>query len=855
MKKIITAIMLVSLSLFGATNQLFKQVTGSIVDIGYQNPKSSYQQTVVKEWASYDMFLREVNKVIFTKARIVENFDCETDYLGRENCTAQSETCIKNMEKSDGYATKFEKVLLASSTKTQVAKNGCTPNDYTACENQSYFISGCLWGWHLSLNWKECGYSFEEHPSHWRDFGYYGNDYTTPKNILNSYNEVKNEFTYKAYETCLDYNTFQFKCNPDFKIKKLADNSYTCEKKYSYSEYKCFEDTNIYDRHWTGPVVDSGGDCNGQCSGYNCKCNPETPPKDNCIRGNFTCPSDPTRLCTITTEDKASTDNTINGYVYDKGTSELIKKTIEKEKTCEGDLTYNATTKKCEKDNSYVCLNNLFSFNEEIKECLKPVQCDGILNEEGECVTQAISSCVNGYRFNQETGYCEKAPICDKGVYNATTNLCSEKISCPTGYSYSSTLKTCVSPINIETLSCSTTSTYLDGNPDTCYMKGTLTDPIYSGTIKDSYMWCSTCTIAQVKNSIRNFATKIGATVITEPNGTTMIENSPISFYVNFNNRSSIEIKPNIQFSITETNSFFHSTTRKIIQEGREISASGRPTIYLSANAQCNSWKTIAATNELAAHRVCNDSNLRTYASCPNGYTKGSDKDGNVICYNAPICPSGFSRTENGTGCYKTLNCKTGYVQDYANNRCVQASIPGSTIDRNINMYKIAPTCGEGEITNLNAGTCENIPTCASNGIMNLETDRCITEATFSCPAEKTGNCATGYFFNNVTNTCEANPTCLEGNWNPVTNSCYTDASCSAGYYLNNGKCEKEIITKPFVCLSSETLDTINDVCKVNNPGTCPSGYTISLNTKYCERKIICETGYTMSKENDYCYK
>lgn len=855
MKKTILIIMLASLSLFGATNQLLKQVTGSIVDIGYQNPKTSYQQTVVKEWATYDMLLKEINNVIFTKARVIENFDCETDYLGRENCTEQSQTCIKNMETSDGYATKFQKILLATSTKTQVAKNSCTSNDYTACENESYFIPGCLWGWHLAANWYGCGKAFSVHPHHWTDYGYFGDDYTTPKNILDSWGSVRNEFTYKPYNTCLDYNTVKYTCHPDFKIKKLADGSYTCEKRYSYSEYKCFEDTNIYDRHWTGPVVNSGGDCNGQCVGYDCKCNPETPPKDNCVRGNFTCPTDPSRLCTITTDDKASVDNTINGYIYDKGNSELIKKTIEKEKTCEGNLVFNTTTEKCEKDNSYVCLNNLFSFNEEIKECLKPVQCDGILDENGDCVIEAITSCENGYRFNKENGYCESSPICDKGEYDSVRNLCSDEIPCPTGYTYSSTLKTCVSPINIQSLQCPVNSLYLEGNPDTCYMKGTLTNPIYSGVTRDSYYWCSTCSIAQVKNAISSFVTKLGATTITNPSGTTMIENSPTSFYVNFNNGASIEIKPNISFSITETVTAY-STTRKISQETRTIQATGKPTIYLSANVQCNSWKTIAATNELPQHSVCNDTvNKVTYASCPNGYIKGSDPLGNVICYVSPTCPIGYTKTSNGTGCYKTLTCNTGYVADYVNNRCVQTNIAGSTIDKNLNMYKIKPQCPTGEISNLTLGTCENEPTCSSNGIMNTETDRCTTEATFSCPSEKTANCATGYYFNNESNTCEANPTCVQGNWNPVTNSCYTDATCSTGYYLNNGVCEKEIITVPFICLASETLDTENDVCKINNPGTCPTGYKVSLNVNYCERAIVCEAGYTMSKENNYCYK
>ena len=47
----------------------------------------------------------------------------------------------------------------------------------------------------------------------------------------------------------------------------------TCQKKYSYFSYSCEKGFDTKEK---------GGDCNGTCEGYNCQCNPETSPENNC---------------------------------------------------------------------------------------------------------------------------------------------------------------------------------------------------------------------------------------------------------------------------------------------------------------------------------------------------------------------------------------------------------------------------------------------------------------------------------------------------------------------------------------------------------------------------------------------
>ena len=70
-------------------------------------------------------------------------------------------------------------------------------------------------------------------------------------------------------------------------------------------------------------------------------CNSPTPPKNNCVRDDFKCPFDSNQLCTITTDDKSSIDNIINGYVYEAGNAQTFKNTVEKDKSCPNGLTWN----------------------------------------------------------------------------------------------------------------------------------------------------------------------------------------------------------------------------------------------------------------------------------------------------------------------------------------------------------------------------------------------------------------------------------------------------------------------------------------------------------------------------------
>jgi hypothetical protein len=72
-----------------------------------------------------------------------------------------------------------------------------------------------------------------------------------------------------------------------------------CKRDYSYPVYACDKtETNEYAYKWNGPILPES-DCKANCGNDKCKCD-NSPPADNCYRGNFNCPVDPNQRCTKT---------------------------------------------------------------------------------------------------------------------------------------------------------------------------------------------------------------------------------------------------------------------------------------------------------------------------------------------------------------------------------------------------------------------------------------------------------------------------------------------------------------------------------------------------------------------------
>ena len=125
---------------FGAVSELVDPGSNQIIDFGYNKKSKDNKLTVPKEWINSATLAKKIDSIIITKSREVTNFDCETDYLGRENCTEQAVECPANLVRDDGIATKINQVAIRAATK--VAVGSCSPNSYTACyTTPKYFIN------------------------------------------------------------------------------------------------------------------------------------------------------------------------------------------------------------------------------------------------------------------------------------------------------------------------------------------------------------------------------------------------------------------------------------------------------------------------------------------------------------------------------------------------------------------------------------------------------------------------------------------------------------------------------------------------------------------------------------------
>jgi len=191
-----------------------------------------------------------------------------------------------------------------------------------------------------------------------------------------------------------------------------------CKMQYDWYSYHCPTDTNIYTNPWI--VRNPGKDCgNPTCT------NSSTPPSNNCVRVNYTCPLDSNQMC----------GKTVNNNV-DCGTGYIYKdyRCVREEPYC-GEYTYNAAKDICEniQQNNKKCLNSNETYDLELNKCVSqnPV-------------------CLNGSKWNDTTGVCEddfEVACKQEGyVFNKTSGLCENKSIpiCPEQYRYDTTLSACV---------------------------------------------------------------------------------------------------------------------------------------------------------------------------------------------------------------------------------------------------------------------------------------------------------------------------------------------------------------------------------------------------------------------------
>jgi hypothetical protein len=279
------------------------------------------------------------------------------------------------------------------------------------------------------------------------------------KNDTNSSAEITLTYSYTNYNGGHDYSTMKrwiYKwdkpfpagwtkddSNPDvltfykepscpFGSTEIADG--TCAVEYNWYSYLCPSDLNEYGSPWQ--VIDAGSDCgNATCV------NSATPPVNNCIRLNYTCPLNPNQKCGKTLNSVESCDD---GYVWNNNRCERI------DSYC-GSSFYNAALDVCQNITRYIklCGNTDEIYNSKTDKCETGlVACDNGSYESNinACAMDFVASCLStGYSYNSASDICENPTekVCET-QYNFDGTLCiGEMAMCATGQVYNETLKKC----------------------------------------------------------------------------------------------------------------------------------------------------------------------------------------------------------------------------------------------------------------------------------------------------------------------------------------------------------------------------------------------------------------------------
>lgn len=197
--------------------------------------------------------------------------------------------------------------------------------------------------------------------------------------------------------------------------------------------------------------------------------------------------------------------------------------------------------------------------------------------------------------------------------------------------------------------------------------------------------------------------------------------------------------------------------------------------------------------------------------------------------YVSPICPSGYSLTGDGR-CYITSTC----------------SLSGQ-MDNNVDMcwLDFSKICSSGTY-DASLDKCSLTSTCASSGTLNQSTNLCTTAASY-------GSCSAGYSFDNTLKLCTSAATCSKGVLNPTLDRCEQDYTpvCSVGWTFNSATkmCEKD----PFCVVG--TYDKTLDKCTLDFIKSCPSGYSLSTDKTRCELSPSCTSGTTYNPTTNRCEK
>lgn len=921
------------------TNTLINKGNG-IVDIGSINTIKSGAAFYEKKTISIAALSRLIDREILPVKRKEDIKDCLSDPYGHETCSEELTSCNDNANYNAGSATKH------------IGKDTIP----TISSNISYRLNSTLPIYGETSAWPEPlkSYSIKNDNYNFKFYAANSDNYKFSIEIDNygkysiDNGEFKNITSWKEVNSFTKYlskgeHTIQISGDGDqhtdgtaITIKNSAGNLiwntrtggqnitiYTCpigyyklnnsicEKDYIYYTYSCPTDIDQYGNSWKGPLVNSGGDCQGngvsQSKGGVCPNAGPTPPAHNCMRYNYSCPINSSFQCIAGPNTNEIGKNIFNGYKYEIADSIKFENILLKpficpdypgiNYSCETGWTLNGNI--CEKiidsTNIMVPVNGVCNEGYKLidNKCYKEIEgTEFTKNTNGQIVytkyagngyNKNLNSCsapkkhecqYANYSYDKFLNKCIKAPNCEKSI----NGHCYSKPNryCKSGYSYDSTTKKC-----IKYASCSkgtltihdingTPSEVCESNPTKCNTTGfTLNTYIENKCDKN----LDTSPMKCVDGSTPNAAGFCSNTV------------SPVKTYIdtcsgvdNINTEcihtqsiiepsvESINLNPSKKVCTDHAAGFFSFISNdnlkiRINTGTRHCSGSGYYDLLSTAIAD----STLAASVKFTYSAGClgggtievpisDISEFKTSSLGGSSFLKFIKSLAPSTVTASGICKKKGSQKPTVTLSNITLNkCPTDFHYN-ENGKCQNDRRP--TKYQCPNGYQILPNRDTSDPTK--PFVCQDI-LCEPGYTLNLEAGYCYKDLGPNYQ----------YFFNDKK--VVEDPKCTNGRYNTTTHKCETNVSCPSGdSKITNSLGHKLCSNNPlFNCnnvtgltyVDNNTTDNLfntsgnylKGACKADNPCRSGDSYQLINGVYQCTNSKFdtkCPKGYTLLNIN-----
>ena len=428
-----------------------KKGQGTIIDIGINDP-TQHNTVIAKEWILVDSLFKEIDKENARVARdLSEEFDCLTDDLENQNCPEKQETCPKSYLYDKGESVKYTVSYPGGDVYTGTDEFGtkqyACPGDMaqtgtyqgtchiitTGMDLPSAYLGGkskkkkCTTM--SSGDWKI--YACDKNGGKWKIIGSPCGEttgYLPGKSQTSICSGIMNNTKSKWKGGTKQKRYYGFSFSGASKINtEYCEVRKTCEKTYNYFLYNCdaliAADKSQFP--WYGPVINTGADCGGSCSGYNCNCNSVDGPWDNCQKPQWLCPFDTSKPCTKIID--GNTDGLEEGdgtYIYDNGSSEQYDTRLFQERSCVEGMVWNIDEQRCEDDALKKCLKEGYTLDIALNECYGPASCGKYEEYDTrtmKCISRIsnVKKCKSGFHFDDNENRCIVDPKCKKGMLGA----------------------------------------------------------------------------------------------------------------------------------------------------------------------------------------------------------------------------------------------------------------------------------------------------------------------------------------------------------------------------------------------------------------------------------------------------